>query len=288
MAKRQKKGIRTRGVAIVGAGRLGQALGRLLRRRGVPVNWIAARNPARAKRAAQFIGGGRAVGLRDPELCRAAVIMLSVSDSAIEPVAREIAALQKDWSGRIVLHNCGSIPADVLEPFRRRGAAIGSLHPYQTIPSREDGSRNLIGTFWSVEGDAAAVRLGRQWVKKVSGTVFRIRPGGKPLYHLSAFLVCPTELALMDQAEKVLRSAGVPPRIVRPMLSRFVAETAKNFQQMGGGKALTGPVVRGDWTTIRKHIAALRRTSPEALPAYLELLRLMAKLVSKKLPRDLR
>jgi predicted short-subunit dehydrogenase-like oxidoreductase (DUF2520 family) len=272
------------GLAIVGPGRIGQALGKLLRGRGVPVRWVAGRNLARAKRAARFIGGARAVGLEDAALGTAGVILLTVSDAAIEPVARRLAKLRKDWTGRIVLHTCGSVPASALEAFRRRGAAIGSLHPYQTVPNRKAGARSLENCFWAVEGDAAAERLSRQWVKKLGGKAFSIRPKRKPLYHLSAFLVCPTALALMDAAEKLLRKAGIPNAAIRPMLAQFAAETAANFGRFGGRKALTGPVVRGDWATIRKHLAELRRTRPDAVPAYRELVRLMARLAGRPIP----
>ena len=45
-------------VAIVGPGRLGQAMGRLLLGARVPVEFVAARQLSRARKAARFIGGG--------------------------------------------------------------------------------------------------------------------------------------------------------------------------------------------------------------------------------------
>jgi predicted short-subunit dehydrogenase-like oxidoreductase (DUF2520 family) len=71
------------------------------------------------------------------------------------------------------------------------------------------------------------------------------------------------------------------------MLGRFVVETAKNFVELGGRRALTGPVVRGDWAVVRRHLAMLRREFPDAVPLYKELLRAMLKLAGKRAPRGI-
>ena len=274
-----------RGVAIIGPGRMGQAMGRLLALSRVPIAFIAARNPAAARRAVRFIGEGKPIGLADPRLLDAPVLLITTSDSAIAPVARELAKQGKGreaWRGKVVLHTCGSLPSAVLRPLKVRGAAIGSIHPYQTVPSPKAGVRNLRGCFWALEGDPQAMRVARSWVKLLGGACFSIRPEGKTLYHLSAFIVCPTVVTLMAQAEGLLKQAGVPLRISRPMLRQFVTETAKNFAELGARRALTGPAVRGDWATIRRHLAALKRSAPAFVPVYQSLLQAMLSLAGAK------
>ncbi len=262
-------------VAIVGPGRLGQAMGRLLLAAGEPVRFVAARQLSGARKAVRFMGGGMAFPLKDHRLAEADIILMTTSDTAIGPVARRLAKYRKDWTGRIVLHACGSLPSSVLDPFKERGAAVGSLHPYQTIPSASAGVKNLPGCYWAVEGDRRAVALARRWVKSLDGRAFAIAPEFKPLYHLSAFLVCPTVVTLMDCSERLLRQAGVPRKVIRPMLARFVSETVNNFAEWGGRKSLTGPAVRGDWDTLQRHLAQLQRFAPEVIPAYVELVDLM-------------
>ena len=207
-------------------------MGRLLAQAGIPIAFIAARNPAAARRAARFIGMGKPVGLADPRLLDAPVLLITTSDSAIAPVARKLAKQGKGgkaWQGKVVLHTCGSLPSAALRPLKLRGAAIGSLHPYQTVPSPQAGVRNLRGCFWALEGDLAARRLAGDWVRRLGGIAFPIRPEHKTLYHLSAFIVSPTVVTLMAEAEALLKQAKIPARIARPMLRQFVAETAKNF-----------------------------------------------------------
>ena len=263
-------------------------MGRLLSQAGFRMQFVAARRLAAARRAARFIGAGRAVSLHAPELKRAQVFLLTTSDSAIEAVARQLAASVKDLRGKIALHACGSLPASVLAPLKRRGAAVGSLHPYQTIPNPKQGTRNLRGCFWGIEGDAKANRVAKRWIRALGGIAFPVREENKTLYHLSAFLTCPTIVTLMNASTKLLAKSGVPERIAQPMLAGFVATTAKNFGIFGAKKSLTGPAARGDWETLRKHLRALRRDAPEIVPAYKEILRLMLRLAGKKPPRDLR
>jgi predicted short-subunit dehydrogenase-like oxidoreductase (DUF2520 family) len=217
-------------------------------------------------------------------LCEASVILITTSDSAVADVARELARQgsgKRAWQGKVVLHTCGSIPSDVLRPLKLRGAAIGSLHPYQTVPSPKAGVRSLRNCFWAVEGDRAALLAARDWVRRLGGVAFPVRPARKTLYHLSAFTVCPTLVTLMAQAEDLLKQAGVPARIARPMLTQFVMETAKNFAESGGRRSLTGPAVRGDWSTIRRHLAALRRSAPAFVPVYQSLLQAMLRLARR-------
>ena len=262
-------------IAIVGPGRLGQAMGRLLLSAGEPVRLVAARQLSRARRASRFIGGGAAATLKDRRIAEAGIILIATSDAAVNPVARALAGLRKDWSGQVVLHTCGSLPASTLEPLKKRGAAVGSLHPYQTVPSPRAGVRSLTGCYWAMEGDRKAIAVARRWVKALDGKSFTIAPEFKPLYHLSAFLVCPTVVTLMDCSEHLLLDAGVPKKIIRPMLGKFVSETVNNFAEFGGRKSLTGPAVRGDWETLQRHIAQLQRFAPEVIPAYVELVELM-------------
>lgn len=285
-------------IAIIGPGRLGQALGRLLARAGVPVHFIAARRLAAARRGARFIGRGRPVTLIEfstRAVNQVRIILLAVSDSAVREVAAALAGgdhrrgripQPRDWSDKIVLHTCGSLPttgsASVLRPLRLRGASVGSLHPFQTIPSPAAGVRNLVGCFWGIEGDPTAARVAMQWVKLLRGTAFRVPSRQKTLYHAAAFLACPTVVTLMDHSERLLMKSGVPERIARPMLGQFVSQTAKNFVEFGGRRALTGPAVRGDWATIARHRRALRRASPDVLPIYESLLGAMLRLASRE------
>lgn len=287
--RRRKTETNREAVALVGPGRIGQALGRLLVNAGVRIEWIAARRPSAARAAARFVGAGHAITLRSPELARARILLLTTSDSVLPAVARSMAEERSSWEGCFVLHTSGAWPAggdaSVLSPFRRRGAAAASLHPLQTVPSREAGIQNLIGCYWTIEGDPEAVRLARRWVQALGGAALNIAPQQKPVYHAAAVMACAGVVTLMESAERLMKSCGIAPVQARRMLAGFVAETARNFGKLGGRRSLTGPAARGDWATIRRHKAALQRQAPDLVPLYRELLRGMLSLVGQKSKR---
>jgi len=278
-----------REVALVGPGRLGQALGYLLSRAGVKIGWVAARRAPAAREAARFIGAGQPVAIGSAEIAQAKVLLITTSDSALPRVARKLAGRRESWRGSVVLHTSGAWPAggaeSVLQPFRERGAEAAALHPLQTVPRREAGVRNLIGCFWAIEGDPAAVRLARQWVRALGGTSFTLPANRKPSYHAAAVIACAGVVTLMDSARRLLAGCGVRPRRAGEMLQGFVAETAKNFALLGPRRALTGPVMRGDWRTLREHLRALRRRTPDLVPLYQELLRAMVHIAGRRAPR---
>ena len=278
-------------IAIIGPGRMGQALGHLLTLSGVSVGWVAARKLESARRATRFIGSGRAVALDSPHLASAGVLLITTSDSALAEVARSLAKLRRNWRGVVVLHTSGAWPAggkdSVFHPLRQRGAAAASLHPLQTVPSAKAGVRNLIGCSWAIEGDPQGVKLARRWVRALRGTAFNLQPQRKAAYHAAAVIACAGVVVLMESSRRLLERCGVAPKSARRMLEGFVKETAGNYAALGAGRALTGPAVRGDWTTVRKHLAALKMETPELVPLYRELLNSMLSLSGRRLPARL-
>jgi predicted short-subunit dehydrogenase-like oxidoreductase (DUF2520 family) len=259
-------------------------LGKLLKERGFRIRWVAGRRGGAIRRAVRFIGGGKPLGLYDPRLTEAEIIILTTSDSALRDVAKQLAGISGErnaWRGKIVLHTCGSLPSDVLQPLKEEGATIGALHPFQTVPNPSAGVRNLRGCYWGIEGDPAAQEKAREWVQALEGTPFTVRRTQKTLYHLAAFLACPALVTLLEKSTHLLRKVGVPDGVARPMLQQFVTETAANFRALGARRALTGPAARGDWTTLERHLAALRKASPESVPLYQELVRAMLRLAKE-------
>lgn len=272
-------------VALIGPGRVGQALGRLLAQAGVRIGWVAARQRVKAREAARFIGAGKPVTLHSQETLQAGVLLITTSDSALAQVSQSLAAGREDWRGTIVIHTSGAWPASgkdsVLDAFRRRGAAVASLHPLQTVPSREAGARNLVRCFWAIEGDRKAVPLAREWVRALHGSAFTLPSGRKPAYHAAAVMACAGVVALMESARRLLEHSGLDAKQARKVLKPFVTETAANFAALGARRALTGPAVRGDWETVRRHEEALRELAPDLLPLYRELNWSILKIVGK-------
>jgi predicted short-subunit dehydrogenase-like oxidoreductase (DUF2520 family) len=258
-------------IALIGPGNLGSALAHALVAAGYRIDEIVARDTPASQRRARALA--RAVkstarSLDDARLDSAAV-WLCVSDDAIAGCARELAK-RGGWKGKTVLHSSGALSSALLSPLRRRGAATATLHPMQSFVRTSRGE--MRGIWFGVEGDAAAVRLARKIALDLGGHVLRIDRRNKALYHALGSFSSPMIVAVLALAEQVAREAGVPRRARRGLIEPILLRTVKNYIRRGPAAAFSGPLVRGDVTTIRAHVASLGRV-PGALDVYRALVR---------------
>jgi predicted short-subunit dehydrogenase-like oxidoreductase (DUF2520 family) len=289
-------------LAIIGAGRVGRALGRLLREQGWRIGAVATRSRATARAAARAIGEGRAEAAISPAAFGAEVILISAPDRAITGVAAELArvgaALRRPFSpdavGRqearrgmrrggadpplplpIVLHTSGSLSHRALAPLAKLGCATAAMHPMQTFSHR--ASPNLKGVVFGIDGDARAVRVARGIARSLGGIPVVIRADRKAAYHCAGGFAAPHLLAAMEAGTRVLMSAGFPRRQAYAALRNLAQQTLENVAGLGPRGAWTGPLSRGDFGTIAKHMQVLHRFPPEYAAAYAALARLLAR-----------
>jgi predicted short-subunit dehydrogenase-like oxidoreductase (DUF2520 family) len=252
--------------AIVGTGRVAQALGRLMTQAGTPPLAIAGRTTAHAQRAAAFIGPAvKAARIRDiPGL--ADRILIAVVDDAIPSVVDDLA--DGGLRGGIALHTSGAHGPRLLDALAVRGVSCGVLHPLQTIADPELGVLALHGASFAVGGDAAAVEWAEEIVRTASGTPLRIREDGFASYHAGAVMAGNAVIAAIDAAVVLLGAAGVEPRAALDAIRPLCLTSAQNALDIGPEAALTGPVQRGDAETIRTHTAALANSPPYVAELY--------------------
>jgi predicted short-subunit dehydrogenase-like oxidoreductase (DUF2520 family) len=243
-------------VGIAGAGRVAQALGRLLYSQGEPVAFVASRSIERARAAAAFIGP-RVQAVSYSELARHTLrILIAVPDDAIESVAVEL-----NLQFGIVLHTSGARGSEALQVLACRGVHCGSIHPLQTISDPESGASVLRGAAFAVSGDAPALAWAEQIVHAANGTILRIPAERRPLYHAAAVLASNYLTALLSAAQSLMIAADVDPDEALQALGPIARTSLDNTLRQGPTAALTGPIERGDLATIASHLMALKEFS---------------------------
>lgn len=221
-------------VRVVGAGRAGGALGLALERVGWTVDPTLGRGD-------DLTGAAHEVDL----------LVLAVPD----PFIAEVAAAVESDPDTVVAHLAGSLGLAVLAGHPRPAA----LHPLVALPDAETGAARLAGGAWfAVAGD----RLVGQVVADLGGHAFTVADEDRTRYHAAAVIASNHLVALLGQVERVAPD-GVP-------LEAFLAlarGTVDNVAALGPAAALTGPVARGDWATVERHLAALPADEREAYEA---------------------
>src|SRR5215510_140578 len=260
-AKRKQKPA----ISIIGTGRLGTALVIALADRGYSIQSLVARRTQKARKTATLLDGKPQV-LAAKQLLSlrpADVFLITVPDDQIANVAAELSGLKFEATA---LHTSGALSADVLDPLRKRGWHTGSIHPLVSV---SDIDAALDGAFWSVEGDAAALRAGKAIVRDLGGQSFSIRSKDKPLYHAAAVMVSGNVVALFDVALEMLMECGLDRKTACNILLPLIASTVRSLRTKDTAGALTGTFSRGDVETVKRHLAAFRKSElRDALDLY--------------------
>jgi predicted short-subunit dehydrogenase-like oxidoreductase (DUF2520 family) len=271
----------SKSLVIIGAGRVGRALGRRLREAGWRVVAVATRSEASAKKAARFIGGGRAVAGIPASIVGASVILLTVPDDAVARVATELAdRVGTELRGKVVVHTSGALDSSVLARLRAHGAAVGSMHPLQTFSGV--GVPPFVGKVFAIEGDESAVRTARQMARMLGGAPVAISAEHKALYHAAGVFGAGLCLALEEAGVQVLMNAGLKRREAQRALLSLTRQMLEHYADLGPQKAWTGPLARGDYQVIAAHEKALRQLQPEFLDAYNAMNRLSARVLARE------
>jgi predicted short-subunit dehydrogenase-like oxidoreductase (DUF2520 family) len=163
--------------------------------------------------------------------------LLCVPDRAIAEVA---AAIEP---GPWVAHVSGATPLAALEPHERRF----SVHPLQTLTA-SGGAAQLDGAWGAVTAETRAAHERALWLAE-----------RRALYHTGAAMASNFLVTLYRAAARLFEEADAPPAALIPLMERTIEN----------GFDLTGPIARGDWETVDRHVAALNGTGLEPLYAAL-------------------
>jgi predicted short-subunit dehydrogenase-like oxidoreductase (DUF2520 family) len=254
-------------LSIIGAGRVGRALGRRLRELGWTIGAVVTRSETSARKAVRFIGAGHAHAFLTRQVVAAQVILVTTPDRSVAEVAEELARIgAEELRGKVVLHSSGALSSRVLDPVKKCGAAVGSMHPLQTFSGV--GVPPLEGKVFAIEGDTPAVRMARQIARSLGAVPVRIDGAKKPLYHAAGALAAGNVLALMEAATRLMTAAGMKRREAMRALLPLTRQVLENFERLGPRAAWTGPLSRGDYGVVAAHMEAVKDFPPEFAETY--------------------
>ena len=176
------------------------------------------------------------------------VVLICVPDRSIAEVAASVEP------GPWVAHVSGATPLAELAPHERRFG----LHPLQTFTLRR-GAEQLDGAWAAVTAESEEARA----VATELATLLGLRPfpledDRRAAYHAGAAIASNYLVTLRHAAGSLLEAAGAPPEALDPLMLRTIEN----------GFELTGPIQRGDWETVDRHLDAIRRERPELEPLY--------------------
>ncbi|MBV8630177.1 MAG: DUF2520 domain-containing protein [Silvibacterium sp.] len=237
-------GLRKLDVSIIGMGNWGSSLAAALAHAGTPACEIILRR----KRLKAITWDKAALDAR--------ILWLCVPDSSISHVAAQIALRRPGLHGKVVVHSSGALTVDALDPARRAGAAVASVHPAMTFPTRNPVP--LEGVLFGIEApEPAARRTLDKLVRHLGGLAFNITSKNKALYHAAGTLASPLLVSELTAAIATARLAGLDRRNALRWVESLATATSRNVFNRGPARSFSGPFARGDASTIELHLRAL-------------------------------
>jgi predicted short-subunit dehydrogenase-like oxidoreductase (DUF2520 family) len=241
-------------LSCIGAGRLGKTLCRLFSEH-LSIGQIVNSSQTSADLALDFIGAGTAQ--RDyANLQPADIWLIATPDNHI---AKASAALENCGVLRdtdIVFHCSGSLTADALGLDLYSTA---SVHPIHSFANPDNSLAQFAGTACAVEGQPEACIVLEGLFAKIGGRPFAIQTQHKSLYHAATVMTCNYLVSLMALGEQMLNAAGVDLLAMdRNPLEPLIRQTVDNYLSTDAISALTGPIARGDNSTVEAHLLALQ------------------------------
>ncbi|HUK35896.1 MAG TPA: DUF2520 domain-containing protein [Vicinamibacterales bacterium] len=176
------------------------------------------------------------------------LVLLCVPDRAIHEAAARVRV------GPWIAHMSGAVSLSALAPHVQRFG----LHPLQTF-TREGGATQLDGSWAAVTAESAGAGDRGRWLASVLGLrPFDLHDDRRVLYHAGATVASNFLVTLYRAAAQLVRTAGAPEEALLPLMRRTI----------DNGFELTGPIARGDWTTVEAHLAAIQQYAPELEDLY--------------------
>lgn len=262
---------------------MGRALGRRLRELGWKIGAVVTRSEPSARKAVRSIGAGHAHAFLTRQVVVAQVILIATPDRGVIAVAEELARVgAEELRGKIVLHTSGALSSAVLDPAKKCGAAVASMHPLQTFSGV--GVPPLDGKVFAIEGDTGAVRMARQIARALGAVPVHIESTKKPLYHAAGALAAGNVLALMEAATRLMTAAGMKRREAVRALLPLTRQVLENFERLGPRAAWTGPLSRGDYGVVEAHLEAMKTLPAEFAETYEAVNRLAAMVLARDSP----
>jgi predicted short-subunit dehydrogenase-like oxidoreductase (DUF2520 family) len=177
------------------------------------------------------------------------VLLLCVPDAAIADVARGLAP-GPGWIG----HTSGATPLSTLDPHTRRFG----LHPLRSF-TRARGAEQLDGAPAAITAETDEAReIGFELARLLGLEPFALAEEDRVLYHAGAVIAASYLVALRRAAGEIFREVGAPESGIRSLMQSVIDN---DFE-------LTGPIARGDWETVDRHLDTLQLRKPKLVPLY--------------------
>ena len=297
-------------IGFIGPGKVGVSLGRYFTHKGITLSGFYGRNIETTIEAvnitkSKFYDSIQEI-IKDSD-----ILFITTPDDTISIIDRELSKF--DLNNKSICHTSGSLKSNVLYNAKHSGALIYSIHPIFAFSNKNTDLKELEKIYFSIEGDVLENsslndNMNEDFKAFTVNSLFRsselkenkinFNEGNFPvinliktlenkffvrnketssIYHLANVFISNLTLSLLEIGTSYLRKIGLNEEDALNAVKPLIQGNIDSIVQKGFINSLTGPVLRGDITTIEKHISVLEKEDEDLYKILsLNLLKLVA------------
>jgi len=241
-------------IGFIGPGKVGVSLGRYFTHKGIKLSGFYGKDDLKTIDAANITKSKFYNNIQDI-IKDSDILFITTPDDIISIIDIELSKF--DLNNKSICHTSGSLKSNVLCNAEHSGAMIYSLHPIFAFSSKETNLKELEDIYFSIEGDILEDSSIISVLKLIGNKYFVRKAEDSSTYHLASVFVSNLALSLLDIGTSYLKKLGLDDEEALNALKPLIKGNIDSIYAKGFVNSLTGPIARGDITTIEKHISAL-------------------------------
>ncbi len=178
------------------------------------------------------------------DLKEADVYILAVSDDAIHEISTKL-----PFTNKFIVHTSGAMTLHEIDKKNDRGV----FYPLQTFS--KDVEIDFADVPFCLEVESKAnIQVLNNLCEAIGSNHYKVNSDQRSSLHLAAVFVNNFVNQLYRTAHEITESTSVDFNILKPL----IIETAKKIENLSPYRAQTGPALRHDKKTIKKHLRLLQ------------------------------
>ena len=245
---------------FIGAGKVGFSLGKYLKENNIDVSGYYSKSQHSSKEAATFTNTQQYTNLEDL-IKNSDAIFITTPDNQIADVWNEVKKLP--IKEKLICHCSGSISSEVFSNINNHGAYGYSIHPMFAISDKYNSYKDLSQAFITIEGHEKHLENLKRLFLHLGNDVAIISKENKVLYHAASVTVSNLVLGLINNGVNYLEECGFTKEMAIKALYPLIENNLRNIKERGAVNSLTGPIERGDLSTVINHLNVIREEDKE-------------------------
>lgn len=255
-------------ISFIGAGKVGTSFGIYLKQKNINVLGYTSKNIEDSKTASIRTKSKIYSNLKNL-VYDSDIIFITTNDDSIGLVKDKLIEEANGYlKNKLVVHMSGSYSSDILKTLKTYGCFIYSMHPLQSFSDIDTSVEKLNTTVFTIEGQEEKIDILEEILNKTENKYFKIDTDKKELYHIGACVVSNYLVTLINLGLDFFNHIGISETNALDAIIPLIDGTINSIKNFGTKDALTGPIARGDISTIETHLSSIKENAPDKLLFY--------------------